>query len=98
MKFVKVITIVVLSLSSLVAVACLGLLSAEDYMIKEQAAYEDLAEPQIYDPEIFAYDANRGELREEYFGSVSISCGADNMLYVKGGQTSKTNKEHITLR
>lgn len=39
MKFVKVITIVVLSLSSLVAVACLGLLSAEDYMIREQAAY-----------------------------------------------------------
>lgn len=30
MKFVKVITIVVLSLSSLVAVACLGLLSAEE--------------------------------------------------------------------
>lgn len=97
MKFVKVITIVVLSLSSLVAVACLGLLSAEDYMIREQAAYEELAEPQIYDPEIFAYDANRGELREEDFGSVSISCGADNMLYVKGGQTSKTNGDFLEM-
>jgi hypothetical protein len=98
MKIVKVIILVVITLSALTSIACLGLLSAEDYMIREQATYEELAEPQIYDPEIFAYDANRGELREEYFGSVSISCGADNMLYVKGGQTSKTNKEHITLR
>lgn len=49
MKFVKVITIVVLSLSSLAAIACLGLLSAEDYMIREQAAYKESAEPQVND-------------------------------------------------
>ena len=142
MKIVKVIILVVITLSALTAIACLGLLSAEDYMIREQAAYEGPAESQIYDPEIFAYDANRGELREEYFGikladlkqdeeghyimtdqqretfiknilgkhmcslqwiswkdfgSVSISYGADNILYVKGGQTSKTNGDFLEM-
>ena len=142
MKIVKVIILVVITLSALTAIACLGLLSAEDYMIREQAAYEEPAESQIYDPEIFAYNANRGELREEYFGikladlkqdeeghyimtdqqretfiknilgkhmcslqwiswkdfgSVSISYGADNMLYVKGGQTSKTNGDFLEM-
>lgn len=142
MKIVKVIILVVITLSALTAIACLGLLSAEDYMIREQAAYEEPAEPQVYDPEIFAYDANRGELREEYFGikladlkqdeeghfimtdqqgetfiknilgkhmcslqwiswkdfgSVSISYGADNILYVKGGQTSKTNGDFLEM-
>ena len=49
MKIVKVIILVVITLSALTAIACLGLLSAEDYMIREQAAYEELAEPQVND-------------------------------------------------
>ena len=54
--------------SALIAIAGLGLMSAEDYAIREQVAYESFKEPENYDPEIFAYDANRGELRNEYFG------------------------------
>ena len=142
MKIVKVIIVALITISALTAIACLSLLSAEDYMTKEQASYEELADPQTYDPEIFAYDANRGELREEYFGikladlkqderghyimtdqqretfiknilgkhmcslqwiswkdfgSVSISYGADNLLYVKGGQKSKTNEDFLEM-
>ncbi len=54
--------------SAVIAIAGLGLMSAEDYAVREQAAYESFKEPENYDPEIFAYDANRGELRNEYFG------------------------------
>ena len=54
--------------SAFIAIAGLGLMSAEDYAVREQAAYESFKEPENYDPEIFAYDANRGELRNEYFG------------------------------
>ena len=54
--------------SALIAIAGLGLMSAEDYAVREHAAYESFKEPENYDPEIFAYDANRGELRNEYFG------------------------------
>ena len=43
-------------------------MSAEDYATREQTAYESFKEPENYDPEKFAYDANRGELRKEYFG------------------------------
>jgi NAD(P)-dependent dehydrogenase (short-subunit alcohol dehydrogenase family) len=43
-------------------------MSAEDYATREQVAYESLEEPQDYDPDKFALDANRGELRKEYFG------------------------------
>jgi hypothetical protein len=54
--------------SALIAIAGLGLMSAEDYATREQVAYESLEEPQDYDPDKFALDANRGELRKEYFG------------------------------
>ena len=71
MSYTKV-TIIILAVlsffSALIAIAGLGLMSAEDYAAREQTAYELFKEPENYDPEIFAYDANRGELREEYFG------------------------------
>ena len=66
---VTIIILAVLSVfSALIAVAGLGLMSAEDYATREQTAYESFKEPENYDPEKFAYDANRGELRKEYFG------------------------------
>ena len=71
MSYTKVIIIIVAVLaffSALIAIACLGLMSAEDYATREQVAYESLEEPQDYDPDKFALDANRGELRKEYFG------------------------------
>ena len=71
MTYTKVtfIILAVLSVfSSLIAIAGLGLMSAEDYTTQEQTAYESFKEPENYDPEKFAYDANRGELRKEYFG------------------------------
>ena len=71
MTYTKI-TIIILAVlsffSALIAIAGLGLMSAEDYAVREQAAYESFKEPENYDPEIFAYDANRGELRNEYFG------------------------------
>jgi hypothetical protein len=71
MSYTKV-TIIILGVlsffSALIAIAGLGLMSAEDYAVREQVAYESFKEPENYDPEIFAYDANRGELRKEYFG------------------------------
>ena len=71
MSYTKV-TIIILAIlsffSALIAIAGLGLMSAEDYAVREQVAYESFKEPENYDPEIFAYDANRGELRKEYFG------------------------------
>ena len=71
MSYTKVIIIIVAVLaffSALIAIAGLGLMSAEDYATREQLAYESLEEPQDYDPDKFALDANRGELRKEYFG------------------------------
>jgi hypothetical protein len=71
MSYTKVIIILVVVLSffsALIAIAGLGLMSAEDYATREQVAYESLEEPQDYDPDKFALDANRGELRKEYFG------------------------------
>ena len=71
MSYTKVIIILVAVLSffsALIAIAGLGLMSAEDYATREQVAYESLEEPQDYDPDKFALDANRGELRKEYFG------------------------------
>ena len=71
MSYTKV-TIIILAVlsffSALIAIAGLGLMSAEDYATREQTAYESFKEPENYDPEKFAYDANRGELRKEYFG------------------------------
>ena len=71
MSYTKV-TIIILAVlsffSALIAISGLGLMSAEDYAVREQVAYESFKEPENYDPEIFAYDANRGELRKEYFG------------------------------
>ena len=71
MSYTKVIIIIVAVLaffSALIAIAGLGLMSAEDYATREQVAYESLEEPRDYDPDKFALDANRGELRKEYFG------------------------------
>lgn len=71
MSYTKVFIIIVavlLFFSALIAIAGLGLMGAEDYATRERAAYESFEEPKNYDPEKFAYDANRGELREEYFG------------------------------
>ena len=66
---VTIIILAVLSVfSALIAVAGLGLMSAEDYATREQTVYESFKETENYDPEKFAYDANRGELRKEYFG------------------------------
>ena len=66
---VSIIILAVLAFfSALIVIAGLGLMSAEDYATREQAAYESFKEPANYDPEKFAYDANRGELRKEYFG------------------------------
>ena len=71
MSYTKVVIIIVAVLtffSALIAIVGLGLMSAEDYATREQVAYESLEEPQDYDPDKFALDANRGELRKEYFG------------------------------
>ena len=71
--------------SALIAIAGLGLMSAEDYAIREQVAYESFKEPENYDPEIFAYDANRGELRKEYFGIKLADLKQDeNGNYIEG--------------
>ena len=71
MSYTKL-TIIILAVlsffSALIAIAGLGLMSAEDYATREQTSYESFKEPENYDPEKFAYDANRGELRKEYFG------------------------------
>ena len=71
MTYTKV-TVIILAVlaffSALIAIVSLGLMSAEDYAVHEQEAYTSFKEPENYDPEIFAYDANRGELRKEYFG------------------------------
>ena len=71
MSYTKITIVIIAFLaffSALIAIAGLGLMSAEDYAVREQVAYESFKEPENYDPEIFAYDANRGELRSEYFG------------------------------
>ena len=71
MSYTKITIVIIAFLalfSALIAIAGLGLMSAEDYAVREQVAYESFKEPENYDPEIFAYDANRGELRKEYFG------------------------------
>ena len=71
MKIIKVISgslIVLSAVAALTALTGLSLLSAEDFASREQIAFESLEEPQNYDPEKFALDANRGELRKEYFG------------------------------
>ena len=64
MTYIKV-TVIILAVlaffSALIAIAALGLMSAEDYATREQAAYESFKEQENYDPEIFAYDANRGD-------------------------------------
>ena len=71
MTYTKVTVIILAALaffSALIAIVGLGFMSAEDYAVREQIAYESIKNPEYYDPEIFAYDANRGELRNEYFG------------------------------
>ena len=71
MKIIKGISVSLIVLSAVAALTSLtglSLLSAEDFASREQVAYESLGEPQNYDPDKFALDANRGELRKEYFG------------------------------
>ena len=68
MKNIKVISVSLIVLSAVAALTGLSLLSAEDFSSREQIAYQLSEEPQKYDPEKFALDANRGELRKEYFG------------------------------
>ena len=71
MTYTKI-TIVIIAVqaffSALIAIAGSGHMGAEDQAVREQVAYESFKEPANYDPEKFAYDANRGELRKEYFG------------------------------
>ena len=71
MKIIKCISVSLIVLSAVAALTSMtgvSLLSAEDFASREQVAYESLGEPQNYDPDKFALDANRGELRKEYFG------------------------------
>ena len=71
MKIIKGISVSLIVLSAVAALSSMTgvcLLSAEDFASREQVAYESLEEPQNYDPDKFALDANRGELRKEYFG------------------------------
>lgn len=71
MKIIKGISVSLIVLSAVAALTSMTgvcLLSAEDFASREQVAYESLEEPQNYDPDKFALDANRGELRKEYFG------------------------------
>ena len=67
-KITIVIIAVLAFFSALIAIAGSGHMGAEDHAVREQVAYESFKEPVNYDPEKFAYDANRGELRKEYFG------------------------------
>ena len=71
MKIIKFMSLGLITLSAsaaLTSFADLSLLSVADFTSSEQIAYESLEEPQNYDPDKFALDANRGELRKEYFG------------------------------
>ena len=157
MKRRKVISTVLIVLSvfaAFIAVAGLSLMSAidknitlidnaEDYADRGQVAYGTPEDAGSYDPDKFALDANRGELREEYFGikiadleiddnghfimndvqrnqfiknilgkhmcslqwiswkqfdSVTVSQDSDSgIVYVKGGQKSKTNSDYLEI-
>ena len=71
MKYIKIISIALIAVfafTALIAFAGLGVMSADDFANREQIAYQASEEPQNYDPDKFALDANRGELRKEYFG------------------------------
>ena len=77
-KLTIIILVVLSCFSALIALTGLSLLSAEDFSSREQIAYESLDEPQNYDPDKFALDANRGELRKEYFGIKLADLKKDN--------------------
>ena len=77
-KIISVVLIVVFVFSALTAFAGLGLMSAEDFANREQMAYQSSEDPQNYDPDKFALDANRGELRKEYFGIKLADLKKDN--------------------
>ena len=83
-KIISVVLIVVFVFSALTAFAGLGLMSAEDFANREQMAYQSSEDPQNYDPDKFALDANRGELRKEYFG-------------IKLADLKKANKGHFVM-
>ena len=87
MKIIKFMSLGLITLSAsaaLTSFADLSLLSAADFTSSEQIAYESLEEPQKYDPDKFALDANRGELRKEYFG-------------IKLADLKKDNKGHFVM-
>ena len=61
MKIIKGISVSLIVLSAVAALTSMTsvcLLSAEDFASREQVAYEALGEPQNYDPDKFALDAN----------------------------------------
>ena len=102
MSYTKV-TIIILAVlsffSALIAIAGLGLMSAEDYAVREQVAHESFKEPENYDPEKFAYDANRGELRKEYFGIRLADLKQDeNGNFIMSEQQRETFVENILGR
>ena len=102
MSYTKI-TIIILAVlsffSALIAIAALGLMSAEDYAVREQVAYESFKEPENYDPEIFAYDANRGELRSEYFGIKLADLKQDeNGNFIMSDQQRETFVKNILGR
>ena len=81
MKTIKFMSLGLITLSAsaaLTSFADLSLLSAADFTSLEQIAYESLEEPQKYDPDKFALEANRGKLREEYFGIKLADLKTDN--------------------
>ena len=87
MKIIKFMSLGLITLSAsaaLTSFADLSLLSVADFTSSEQIAYESLEEPQNYDPDKFALDANRGELRKEYFG-------------IKLADLKKDNKGHFVM-
>lgn len=83
--------------SALLLMTGIALLGAGDYMNMQDYVYE---EPQVvpdkYDPDIFAYDANRGELRKEYFGIKLTDLKQDeNGHYVMSDQQCQTFIKNI---
>ena len=69
MTYTKI-TIIILAVlsffSALIAIACLGLMSAEDYAVREQTAYESFKEPENYDPAL-------ADLEQDEIGNFIVS-------------------------
>lgn len=64
---VAIIILAVLSaFSALIVIAGFGLMSAEDYSVREQAAYESFKEPENYDPAL-------ADLEQDEIGNFIVS-------------------------